>query len=110
MGDYEVELPDEPTPEPEPPASTPEPGETYQRAPSEPVFRVADVGWQHPQHKLWAAQREARGLEPPFYVTTPSGELAWVPWPGSKVVSQEDIAWEMDMFRPNVDSDLKKGK
>lgn len=101
---------EEPTPEPEPPSSTPEPGETYQRAPGEPVFQVADVSWQHPKHKLWAEHRAKRGIEAPFYVMTPAGELAWVPWPGSKVVAQDDIAWEMDMFRPSVDADLKKGK
>ena len=95
---------------PEPPASTPEPGEVYQRAPDETAYPVVDVAWQHPKHKLWAAERVARGLEAPFYVAMPSGTIAWVPWPGSKVVPPEDIAWELDLFRPTVFGDQKKGK
>lgn len=97
-------------PDPEPPASTPEPGETYQRIESEPALPVVYVDWQHPKHKLWAAQRAARGLEAPFYVRLPSGELGWVPWPGSKIVAQQERAWEMDLFTPSTIPDLKKGK
>ena len=69
----------EPPPDPEPPTLTPEPGETYQRPPDEPLYQVIDIAWQHPQHKAWAAEREARGLEAPFYVRTPHGTTAWVP-------------------------------
>lgn len=109
MDEFDVELPDT-SADPEPPASTPEPGEMYRRIESEPALPVVYVDWQHPKHKLWAAQRVARGLEAPFYVRLPSGELGWVPWPGSKIVAQQERAWEMDLFTPSTIPDLKKGK
>lgn len=80
------------------PTTTPEAGETYQRIPEEPSFDVIHLDFQHPQHRVWAGLREARGLQPPFYVRSKRGEIFWVPWPGAKPVSQQEAAWEMDLL------------
>lgn len=93
MSDELDRLLDQVIPNEEPPTSSPAPGETYQGLP------VAQVRWQHPNHELWARLRNNKQLEPPFYVALPSGALAWVPWPGSTLVTQDDAAWTMDLLQ-----------
>lgn len=43
-----------------------------------------------------------------FYVRSPRGMLGFVPWPGSMVVWETELAWEQDLFRPEVHTLLKE--
>lgn len=93
----------------EPPDYTPEPGETYQPHRGAPGYKVLDISWQHPNHKIWAQMREDRLLQPPFYVRTPRGAVAWVPWPGAQPITEHEAAWPMDLLQP-ADPRFKKAK
>lgn len=90
------------------PHTTPEPGEHYQRIPEEPAHQVVHLDWQHPQHKAWAAIRQRKGHELPFYIRTSRDWIGWVPWPGAKPAFRGELAWEMDLFVPDrAEPDLK---